>query len=99
MQLSDLGWNAHFARFFEQILENPGDDRLVPARVVRQDRDSYRILTETGEHRAHLSGRLRRAAFMNVRQVRAVVTGGAGGIGKAIVWALSAVTVRANPVC
>lgn len=58
MQLSELGWNTHFARLYEQL----GDDRLVPARVVRQDKTSYRVATAAGERRATLAGRLRRAA-------------------------------------
>jgi ribosome biogenesis GTPase / thiamine phosphate phosphatase len=54
MTLSFLGWDAFFADSFEPH----NRDGLVPARVAVQHRGAYVLLTEAGEFRAELSGRL-----------------------------------------
>jgi len=53
-----LGWNAHFQRQWES------HDRqgLTPARVIEEQREAYRILTEAGEASAEIVGHLRHAA-------------------------------------
>lgn len=56
--LYDLGWDDGFAAAFESF---EGDD-LVPARVSAQHRGGYDVLTEGGERRVRLTGRLRHEA-------------------------------------
>jgi ribosome biogenesis GTPase len=53
MDLSELGWDS----FFEEGLRQHKDDGLIPARVGREDRQTYLLLTETGELSGHVSGR------------------------------------------
>ena len=48
--LQELGWSP----FFQQHWENSGD--FVPARVVEEQRAAYRVLCESGELLAELSG-------------------------------------------
>ena len=55
MQLSHLGWNPQFAAEFD-IHASAG---LVPGRVIQQFNHLYTVVTETGEVRAQISGRLR----------------------------------------
>jgi ribosome biogenesis GTPase len=52
-QLQELGWSP----FFQQHWENSGD--FVPARVVEEQRAAYRVLCESGELLAELSGHFR----------------------------------------
>lgn len=54
MTLRDLGWGAHFADAFRPY----HDQGLVPARVAVQHRGAYDLLSEAGELRAALAGRL-----------------------------------------
>ena len=56
--LHDLGWDDGFAAAFEAL----EDDELVPARVAAQHRGGYDVLTEGGERRVRLTGRLRHEA-------------------------------------
>ncbi len=56
--LHDLGWDDGFAAAFESL----EDDELVPARVAAQHRGGYDVLTEGGERRVRLTGRLRHEA-------------------------------------
>jgi ribosome biogenesis GTPase len=58
MNLHTLGWGDFFAQHFAQC---EGDD-LSPARVAREHRESYIILTESGELGAEVSGKLRHEA-------------------------------------
>lgn len=60
MNLASLGWNDTLHHHFRQIA--PLEPALRPARVARQDRNAYRVLTEDGEHPARLHGRLRAQA-------------------------------------
>ena len=53
MELIELGWEPFFAEGFEQWSRNG----LVPARVVREDREVYLLLAETGELTGRVSGR------------------------------------------
>lgn len=55
--LKSLGWND----FFERQIHGPGDEGLIPARVVEEQRERYQVLTPTGAHPAVLAGRLRQA--------------------------------------
>ncbi len=55
MSLERLGWNARFADAFAARTE----PNLLPARVVREDRDRYLLIDESGERAAVLAGRLR----------------------------------------
>ncbi|HEY6867423.1 MAG TPA: ribosome small subunit-dependent GTPase A [Candidatus Eisenbacteria bacterium] len=58
MSLDWLGWNSKLDDAFR-----PHRDRgRTPARVAREDRDGYLLLTAAGEHAARLSGRLRHDA-------------------------------------
>ncbi len=58
MQLQNLGWDATYAATFDKLEM----DHLVPARVVRQDRHRYQVLTETGSFTAEPSGSFRQTA-------------------------------------
>ena len=53
MELSELGWNA----FFENAFGQWDGDGLVPARVIREDREAYTLLSKTGELMGRVSGR------------------------------------------
>jgi ribosome biogenesis GTPase len=57
LNLIDLGWDDGFAASFE-----PHKDDCEPARVAAQHRGGYDVLTEGGERRASLTGRLRHEA-------------------------------------
>lgn len=56
MSLQDLGWDDGFAAAFEP------HDNCIPARVSAQHRGGYDVLTERGELRVRLAGRLRHEA-------------------------------------
>lgn len=56
--LESLGWNRHF----EEQLDPDIGRSLVAARVVEEQRGSYRVLGENGEWYAEPSGRLRHEA-------------------------------------
>ena len=56
MNLYDLGWDDGFAAALEP------HDNCIPARVAAQHRGEYDVLTERGEQRAHVAGRLRHDA-------------------------------------
>lgn len=58
MSLQSLGWNPRFAAAFETLNESG----TRPARVVREDRERYRVLDPGGERPAELAGRMRHAA-------------------------------------
>ena len=52
MNLQDLGWDDGFAAALQP------HDNCIPARVAAQHRGEYGVLTERGELRAHVAGRL-----------------------------------------
>ena len=52
MNLYDFGWDDGFAAALEP------HDNCIPARVAAQHRGEYGVLTERGELRAHVAGRL-----------------------------------------
>ena len=56
MNLNDLGWDDAFAASLEPY------DNCIPGRVSAQHRGEYDVLTEAGEQRARVSGRLRHDA-------------------------------------
>ncbi len=56
MNLQDLGWDDGFAASLEP------HDNCIPGRVSAQHRGEYDVLTERGELRAHVAGRLRHEA-------------------------------------
>ena len=56
--LFDWGWTAELADHFDQL---PHDD-LIPARVVRQDRQQYLVRSRTRMHTAFLLGKMQYAA-------------------------------------
>ena len=56
MNLYDFGWDDGFAAALEP------HDNCIPARVAAQHRGEYDVLTERGELRAHVAGRLRHEA-------------------------------------
>ena len=56
MNLQELGWDDGFAAAFEPY------DNCIPARVAAQHRGAYDVLTEHGELRVQLTGRLRHEA-------------------------------------
>jgi ribosome biogenesis GTPase / thiamine phosphate phosphatase len=58
MMLESCGWNPRVATAFAAL----DDPTLVPARVAREDRDRYTLLTAEGERSAVLAGRLRHEA-------------------------------------
>jgi ribosome biogenesis GTPase len=56
LNLQDLGWDEGFAAALQP------HDNCIPARVAAQHRGEYDVLTERGEQRAHVAGRLRHGA-------------------------------------
>ena len=56
MNLQDLGWDDGFAAALQS------HDNCIAGRVSAQHRGEYDVLTEAGELRAHLAGRLRHDA-------------------------------------
>ena len=56
MNLNDLGWDDGFAASLEPY------DNCIPGRVSAQHRGEYDVLTEAGELRARVAGRLRHEA-------------------------------------
>jgi ribosome biogenesis GTPase / thiamine phosphate phosphatase len=56
LNLQDLGWDDGFAAALEP------HDNCIPGRVSAQHRGEYDVLTERGELRAHVAGRLRHEA-------------------------------------
>jgi ribosome biogenesis GTPase / thiamine phosphate phosphatase len=57
LNLNELGWDDGFASAFE-----PYNEEFTPARVAAQHRGGYDVLTEGGERRVRLTGRLRHEA-------------------------------------
>jgi ribosome biogenesis GTPase len=60
LNLQDLGWDDGFAAALEP------HDNCIAGRVSAQHRGEYDVLTEAGELRAHVSGRLRHEASSGV---------------------------------
>ena len=58
MDLEELGWNAVFAARFEPF----SGRNMCPARVIREERLSYEVLSECAELKASIAGRLRHQA-------------------------------------
>ena len=58
MNISELGWSRCLSEDFRPYEEQG----LVPARVVREERRHYQLVTEAGEVIAEVSGRLRHQA-------------------------------------
>lgn len=58
MYLHALGWNS----FFEERWKSAPRARLAPARVVEEQRESYRIICAEGELTAEITGRFRHNA-------------------------------------
>ena len=54
--LNDLGWSEFFA---SQIAENEIESEAVAARVAEENREMYRLLSESGEFMAEVSGKFR----------------------------------------
>lgn len=57
MQLTQLGWNSFFENHYKK--QQPRDCACVPGRVSSQSKGIFRIVTETGESLARMSGRMR----------------------------------------
>ena len=53
MNLADLGWGS----FFEEALAHLNEPGMHAARIAREDKGAYLVLSEFGELRARLSGR------------------------------------------
>jgi len=60
MDLHDLGWD----RFFQSEFDNLPDNGYIPARVTREEKKLYHLITETGECLAEVSGRFMHQADM-----------------------------------
>ena len=58
MNLEQLGWNDNFSREFEKYKK----DGLSPARVVREDRERYHIVSAEGDLTAEITGKIRHSA-------------------------------------
>jgi len=54
--LKDLGWSDFFA---SQIVESEIESEAVAARVAEENREMYRLLSESGEFMAEVSGKFR----------------------------------------
>ena len=59
VHLSALGWNSYFQAHWKSIAQ-PGWE---PARVAEQQKESYRVVGETGEMAAEVTGRFRHTAY------------------------------------
>jgi len=59
MNISDLGWND----FFRQNFEAFESDDMIPARVCREYKNIYHVVSEAGELTAEVSGRFRHEAL------------------------------------
>jgi ribosome biogenesis GTPase / thiamine phosphate phosphatase len=57
--LHALGWNSHF----QSLWDAESREGLVPARVIEEQRDSYRIAGDHGEMSAEATGHLRHVAI------------------------------------
>ena len=55
MTLEELGWNPFFQQYFEAL---QGLD-FIPARIAREDKNTFFVLTDRGDLTARVSGRLR----------------------------------------
>jgi ribosome biogenesis GTPase len=58
LSLKDLGWTSFFEAGFAEVV-HPG---TVPARVVQQNRELFRVRAEAGEWLAEVAGKVRYAA-------------------------------------
>lgn len=58
MNLNELGWNSRWEQSFAPLIERG----LEPARVAREDRDRYVVLTPSGPRPAEVTGRFRHEA-------------------------------------
>jgi ribosome biogenesis GTPase len=56
--LHSLGWNSHFQNLWDSTISHG----LIPARVVEEQRKTYRVIAECGELAAEVTGRLRHSA-------------------------------------
>ena len=59
MYLHALGWNPYFQRHWD----SREDRGLTPARVVEEQKEAYRIVSEIGEIAAEVTGHLRHGAL------------------------------------
>jgi ribosome biogenesis GTPase len=86
MTLQSLGWTPRFAEAFEKLEEKDA----TPARVVREDRERYRVLGASGERPAELAGRMRHTALtrMDLPAVGDWVAVREGGGGSDVIVAL-----------
>ena len=50
----ELGWD----HFYQQSFENLSNPELIPARIISQHKNSFRIMTDRGEFEAVISGKL-----------------------------------------
>ncbi len=85
VHLSALGWNSYFQEHWESIVQ-PGWE---PVRVAEQQKESYRVVGETGEITAEVSGRFRHtahdmSAFPAVGDWAAVSSHGGRGLIRAV---------------
>ncbi len=55
ISLADLGWDAFFATHFQDF----GIPDAIPARVISQSRESFRVYSQQGELIASMSGKMR----------------------------------------
>src|SRR3989339_337981 len=55
MELTELGWNNQFNDSFNAVKS----ENVFPARVATAQREIYSILSETGEYRAEITGKIR----------------------------------------
>ena len=58
MQLRELGWNS----YFEELWLSKDRTGMIPARIVEEQRQGYRVISEEAEHSAEITGHLRHTA-------------------------------------
>jgi len=58
MNLEEFGWNQFWRKSFDEL----GREGLAPARVAREDKEAYLVLSEDGELTARVSGSVRHNA-------------------------------------
>ena len=58
MQLRELGWNS----FFEEQWLSKERTGMTPARIVEEQRQAFRVISDAGEHSAEITGHLRHTA-------------------------------------
>ena len=58
MDLYELGWNSFFETSKQQILQNLNNIELRPARIIKEERQMYKALSENGILTLKITGKM-----------------------------------------